>query len=540
MRRPFFLIVLFCLTICTVAQNVSRPKLVVGIVIDQMRWDYLYRFYPRYTTGGFKRILSEGFSCENTFIPYTPTATGPGHSCVYTGSVPALHGIAGNTWYDRQQKKIVYCTDDNSVQSVGSTSTAGKMSPRNLWANTICDEIKLAQNFHSKTIAIALKDRGSILPGGHTADAAYWFDNASGGWISSTYYMQDLPAWVKALNDKKLPDQYLHKNWNTLYAANTYTQSSTDVEPYETNLIGGGNTFPHNTDTVTRNKYELFRSTPYGNTYTFDMAKAAIENEKLGASGVTDMLALSFSSTDYVGHGFGPNSIEVEDVYLRLDKDLSAFLTYLDAKIGKGQYLLFITADHGVAHIPSFNKEHHLPGGVVNESIMVKQLNDDIKAKYNVTGLITQIQNYQIYLDDNVITQNNLDKSILKPFIIQSLLKNDFIAMAVDLSNLQQSTIPERLKMVFTNGYNQKLSGDIQFTFKPQWFEGGEKGSNHGLWNPYDSHIPLLWFGWNVPAGQTNREVYMTDIAATIAGMLHIQMPNACIGKVIEEVKLKK
>lgn len=540
MRRSFFIILLFSLSFCSIAQNISHPKLVVGIVIDQMRWDYLYRFYPRYTTGGFKRILTEGFSCENTFIPYTPTATGPGHSCVYTGSVPALHGIAGNTWYDRQQKKIVYCTDDNSVQSVGSNSTAGKMSPKNLWANTICDEIRLSQNFRNKTIAIALKDRGSILPGGHTANAAYWFDNATGGWISSTYYMQDLPDWVKAFNDKKLPDQYLHKNWNTLYASNTYNQSSADVEPYETNLIGGGNTFPHNTDTVTRNKYELFRSTPYGNTFTFDMAKAAIENEKLGASGVTDMLALSFSSTDYVGHGFGPNSMEVEDIYLRFDKDLSLFLTYLDTKIGKGQYLLFITADHGVAHVPAFNKEHHLPGGIVNESNMVKQLNDDLKAKYNVTGLITQIQNYQIYLDDNVITQNNLDKPALKQFIIQSLLKNDFIAIAFDLSNVQQSTIPERLKMVFTNGYNQKLSGDIQFTFKPQWFEGGEKGATHGLWNPYDSHIPLLWFGWNVRAGQTNREVYMYDIAPTIAAMLHVQMPNACIGKAIEEVKLKK
>jgi predicted AlkP superfamily pyrophosphatase or phosphodiesterase len=425
MKRSYFFLALLILSICTSAQNIVRPKLVIGIVIDQMRWDYLYRYYPRYSQGGFKRILSEGFSCENTFIPYTPTSTGPGHTCVYTGSVPALHGIAGNSWYDRQQKKVVYCAEDNSVQTVGSNSVAGKMSPRNLWANTICDEIKLAQNFRSKTIAIALKDRGAILPGGHTANAAYWFDNASGGWISSTYYMQDLPAWVKSFNDKKLPDQYLHKNWNTLYASNSYVQSSEDIEPYENNLIGGSNSFPHETDTVNRNKYELFRSTPYGNTYTFDMAKAAIENEKLGLSKETDMLALSFSSTDYVGHGFGPNSVEVEDVYLRFDKDLAAFLSFLDAKIGKGQYLLFITADHGVAHVPAFNKEHHLPGGIVNEQGILKQLNDDIKAKFNLTGLIMQVQNYQIYLDDNLIVQNNLDKNIIKQFMVQSLLKND-------------------------------------------------------------------------------------------------------------------
>jgi predicted AlkP superfamily pyrophosphatase or phosphodiesterase len=537
-RFLYFLIVIF-ISIHSFSQNIPRPRLVVGIVIDQMRWDYLYRYYSRYPEGGFKRILKEGFSCSNTFIPYTPTATGPGHTCVYTGSVPALHGIVGNNWYVRDQKKVMYCTEDNAYETVGSSSTAGKMSPINLWSTTIGDELRLAQNFHNKTIAIALKDRGAILPGGHTANAAYWFDNASGGWISSTYYMQELPTWVKSFNDRKLPDQYLRKNWNTLYSINSYSESGIDKNVYENNLIGGTNTFPHMTDSVNRNKYELFRSTPYGNTYTFEMAKAAIENEKLGMSPVTDMLALSFSSTDYVGHGFGPNSIEVEDVYLRLDKDLAMFLNYLDQKIGKGQYLLFITADHGVAHVPGFNHEHHLPGGLVNEAALMRQANDDLKSKFNVQGLITQVTNYQIYLDDNLINQNNLDKHSVKQVVIQSLLKNEAIANAVDLSELSTATLPATLKTYFTNGYNQKLSGDIQFVFKPQWFEGGEKGSNHGLWNPYDAHIPLLWFGWNVKSGHLNREVYMTDIAPTIAAMLHIQMPNACIGKVIEEVKNK-
>jgi hypothetical protein len=215
------------------------------------------------------------------------------------------------------------------------------------------------------------------------------------------------------------------------------------------------------------------------------------------------------------------------------------FLNYLDQKIGKGQYLLFITADHGVAHVPAFNHEHHLPGGLVNEAALIKLINDELKSKFNVQGLIVQVTNYQIYLDNNLITQNNLDKHAVKQVIIQSLLKNEAIANAVDLSELATATLPATLKTYITNGYNQKLSGDVQFVFKPQWFEGGEKGSNHGLWNPYDAHIPLLWFGWNVKPGYTNREVYMTDIAPTIAAMLHIQMPNASIGKVIEEVKTK-
>jgi predicted AlkP superfamily pyrophosphatase or phosphodiesterase len=501
-----------------------------------MRWDYLYRYYDRYTAGGFKKLLEEGFSCENTLIPYTPSSTGPGHSCIYTGSVPALNGIAGNTWYDEQQNKVVYCADDNNVNTVGSTSAAGKMSPVNLWANTITDELRLAANFRNKTIAIALKDRGSILPGGHTANAAYWFDNTSGGWISSTYYMKELPAWVKAINDKKLPEIYLKKNWNTLFPIATYTQSTPDEETWESGLLGGGTTFPHRTDTVNANKNELLRSTPYGNTYTFDMAKAAIENEQLGKHGETDFLALSFSSTDYVGHGFGPNSIEAEDIFLRLDKDLADFINYLDRTVGKGQYLFFLSADHGAAHVPAFSREHMMPAGATTENALAAEINDQLKKDFNVTGIVRMLMNYNVYLNHDVIAKNNLNRDFVCKSIIQALLKDQAVAGAFDLTHIQDAPLTENLKTMVTNGYNQKLSGDIQYYMKPQWFEGGQKGTTHGLWNPYDTHIPLVWYGWHVKTGYTNRETYMTDIAPTLAALLHIQMPNACIGKVIEEI----
>src|SRR5690606_9894648 len=256
--------------------TLSRPKLVVGIVVDQMRWDYLYRFYDRFGTGGFKRMLTQGFSCENTLIPYTPTYTAAGHSSVYTGSVPAINGILGNNWYRRDMKRNIYCTEDTSVVSVGSTSSAGKMSPRNLNTTTITDELRLATNFRSKSIGVALKDRGSILRAGHAGEA-YWCDNATGGWITSSYYKNELPDWVKAINDKKLPDKYLAQNWNTLYPINTYKQSTDDVKDYEGSISGEDNSFPHLTSTISVNKYEAFRQTPGGNTYTIDMAKAAVE-----------------------------------------------------------------------------------------------------------------------------------------------------------------------------------------------------------------------------------------------------------------------
>jgi predicted AlkP superfamily pyrophosphatase or phosphodiesterase len=388
MRNLFFVSVLLMSLVSnaqkknTTTSNLPRPKLVVGIVIDQMRWDYLYRYADRYSSKGFKRILNEGFTCENTFIPYTPTVTAAGHTCVYTGSVPAIHGIMGNNWYRRDLKRSWYCTEDTTAKTVGSTSNAGEMSPSSMLTTTVTDELRMASNFRSKVIGIALKDRGAILPAGHSANGAYWFDNANGAFITSSYYMTNLPEWVNQFNSRKLPDQYLQQNWNTLYPINTYVQSTADDKSYEGNLED--NTFPHITANITRDKYNALRTTPSGNTLTFEMAKAAIEGERLGQTGNTDFLAVSFSSPDYIGHTFGPNSIEAEDNYLRLDNELGRFLNYLDSKIGNGQYTVFITADHAAAHVPGQLKENKIPAGVLNETGLLTTLNDLIEKRFKV------------------------------------------------------------------------------------------------------------------------------------------------------------
>lgn len=512
----------------------AKPKLVVGIVVDQMRWDYLYRYNDRYGTTGFKRMLSEGFSCENTFIPYTPTYTAAGHTCVYTGSVPAIHGIMGNYWYNRKLKKNVYCTDDTTVTTVGSTSAAGKMSPENMMATTITDQLRLSTNFRSKVIGIALKDRGAILPAGHAANAAYWFDNTTGGWISSSYYMNDLPEWVQQLNARKLPDAYMAKNWDLLYPADTYLQSTGDDNFYENNLPGEDNTFPHITANITTNKYNSFRYTPYGNSYTFDMAKAAVEAEKLGSDQHTDFLAVSLSSTDYIGHEFGPNSMEAEDTYLRLDKEMGNFLTYLDQKVGRGQYLVFLTADHGAAHVPGFLRQHKISGGGLDDGQIATDINQVIEKEFDIENVVERVVNYQVYLNYSAVKNKT---SEVKQAIIRHLLTYDAIAAAFNLDQITTAPYPAQFKSMIINGYNQKLSGDIQFVFKPHWFDGGGiKGTTHGLIYPYDSHIPLLWFGAGIKKGRLNRPTYMTDIAATLAGMLQIEMPSGCVGQVIEEV----
>jgi hypothetical protein len=513
----------------------AKPKLIVGLVIDQMRWDYMYRYKDLYGANGFKRLLSEGMSCENTMIPYTPTYTAPGHTCVYTGSVPAIHGIISNSWFNNKTQKYVYCTDDDTAKTIGSTSIAGKMSPANMWTTTVTDELRLATNFKSKVIGIALKDRGAILPAGHSANAAYWYDGTVGKWITSNHYMNQLPKWVDQFNDKDLPGQYMSKDWTTLLPIAKYDQSSADDKPYEGTIRGETTvTFPHKLSTIKKeDKYESFRTTPFAMTYTFDFAKAAIESEELGKNTVPDFLAVSISSTDYIGHAFGPNSIEAEDTYLRLDKDIADFLTYLDTKLGKGNYLFFLTADHAVAHVPDFLKEHKLPGGAVDDNTIRSELNRVVAEKFKVNNAVIAVANYQVYLNDTARQK----EAEIKDLIIATLKKSDsVIADAVDLKQLSTATIPEPLRSRMTNGYAPSRSGDIQFIFKPGYFDGGNKGTTHGLWNPYDSHIPLVFYGWNVKPGKLNREVYMTDIAPTIAAMLQIQMPSGCVGQVITEV----
>ena len=513
----------------------KQPKLIVGLVIDQMRWDYLYRYKDLYDANGFKRLLNEGFSCENTMIPYTPTYTAPGHTCIYTGSVPAIHGIVSNGWFNSKTQQYVYCTDDDTAKTVGSSSSAGKMSPANMWTTTVTDELRLSNNFKSKVIGISLKDRGAILAAGHSANAAYWYDGTVGKWITSNHYMNELPQWVNQFNDKDLSGQYMTKDWNTLLPIAKYDQSTTDDKPYEGTIRGEATvTFPHKLSALKKeDKYEAFRTTPFAMTYTFDFAKAAIENESLGKNTVPDFLAVSISSTDYIGHTFGPNSIEAEDTYLRLDKDIADFLTYLDTKLGKGNYLFFLTADHAVAHVPGFLAEHKLPGGTVDDITIKNDLNKVVAEKINIPNAVAAVVNYQVYLSE-AAKQKEAD---VKELIIATLRKKDStIADAFDLEKIEMATMPETQKSMLINGYAPSRSGDMQFIFKPGYFDGGSKGTTHGLWNPYDSHIPLVFYGWNVNQGKLNREIYMTDIAPTLAAMLQIQMPSGSVGHVITEV----
>ena len=519
--------------------GIDRPKLVVGIVVDQMRWDYLYRYYDRYGDGGFKRLIKKGFSFDNTMIPYLPTVTAAGHTCLYTGSVPAVHGMVGNDWFDLETNTTMYCARDWSVKSVGSSSDEGKMSPKNMLVTTIGDELRLATNFKSRVYGIALKDRGGIMPAGHKANAAYWFDDSTGNWISSTYYMNALPAWGQHFNDEKRPDAFFAKGWSLLYDPSVYDQSTADDKPYERGLPDETTkTFPHAFTSHGGKNYFSVRTSPFGNSFTLDFAKEMIQNEKIGMSGQTDMLCISLSSTDYVVHRFGPQSIEAEDVYLRLDRDLEDFFNMLDETIGKDEYVLFLSADHGAPQAPGFMKEEGMPGGFVAGSALKKEMNEILFAKFKVKELIRNYYEFQFYLDKPKIELAGLDKEKVSDWLVNALMQRPEIIKAFDYSHFDQLLLPDMIKQRLANGYYPKRSGDVQFILKPQYTEGTDAatGTEHGAWYPYDSHIPLIFYGWGIKPGHTHRETYMTDVAPTIAAMLHIQMPSGCVGKVLTEI----
>ncbi|TBH74029.1 alkaline phosphatase PafA [Aquirufa nivalisilvae] len=525
----------------TWAQNKSktlakRPALVVGIVVDQMRYDYLYKYQDRYSDNGFKRLMREGLNCQDNHYNYAPTVTAAGHASVYTGTVPAVHGIVGNDWTDVATGKKVYCTEDSTVTTVGTTGKTGFMSPKNLWTSTITDQLRISQNFRSKTIAIALKDRGAILPGGHTANGSYWYDSKEGRWITSTFYMKELPSWVQKFNAEEKALKYVKQGWNTLYPIDTYVQSAEDNLPFEGKLPSEKTpTFPHALEGP--NPLEIIRSTPYGNSITKDFALKAIEEEKLGQNNNTDFLAVSFSSTDYVGHAFGPQSIELEDTYLRLDRDIAELLSYLDKQFGKDRVLVFLTADHAVAEVPGYLQSKKMPGGVFEANKALTEAKSALQKEFGSDKLIIGSENSQFYIDHSLVEKLAINRKKLHQVILAAYSKIEGTSTIIDMQDVANSTLIQPYKDLVTNGYNPARSGDFMILLKPQWFMGGKTGTTHSTLYAYDTHVPLLFYGWKVKPQELSSRTSISDISTTLANWLGCMEPSGSIGKIIPIAK---
>ena len=518
----------------TTIETNERPKLVVGIVVDQMRYDYLTRFQSKFGDGGFNRMISEGFNCKNNHFNYVPTYTGPGHASVYTGTTPKTHGIIGNNWYDKESKTRVYCAGDENVTSVGTENKAGKMSPHRMQTTTFGDENRLFTQMKGKTIGISLKDRGAILPAGHTANAAYWFHGADeGSWISSSFYMNELPQWVNDFNISEKAESYL-KEWDTYYDISTYTESGVDENTFEGGFKGKDKaTFPYDLKTLSKDNrgFDILKATPYGNSLTTDFAMAAIKAENLGQDNITDVLAVSFSATDYVGHNFGVNSKEVQDTYIRLDKDLERLFNYLDTTVGSGEYTVFLTADHGAVDVPAYLNSVKVPAGYVDNKDRRVKLNAFLNTTYGTKDIVENISNDQIFLNRAKVKELGLKLSDVQDAIAMEELSYASVSKVYTATTMSTTSFSKGVEELLQNGFNQKRSGDVILVNDPAFISYGKTGSTHGSALNYDTHVPLLFFGKGIKHGETFTKTVIPDIAPTISALLGISFPNGASGE---------
>jgi predicted AlkP superfamily pyrophosphatase or phosphodiesterase len=517
------------------SQEKNPPKLVVGIVVDQFRYDLLYRYSSNFSTGGFRRILNDGYSAHRMFYNYAPTYTAPGHAAIYTGSTPAINGIAANDWYD-YGKTPRYCVQDDSARSIGGSEKAGKMSPKNLKVGTWCDQLKLYTNDKSKVYTLALKDRGAILPGGSMADAAYWYDYISGRWITSSFYMDTLPYWVQKFNKDITPKKLLQNGWHLSKPASTYTYHSKDNAPWEEDAFKLGKTsFPYIFDTTTY--HAMLRKTPFGNKYTTDIALELLKNEKLGMTSYTDFLGISYSSTDYVGHAFGPYSIETEDTYYQLDLDIKRLLEALDLKFGKDNFWVFMTGDHGVQDVPDFLKSNKINGGTIDEKWLHRSLDSFFVSRGLPANCISHVFNEQIYLNKEILDSNDIElEDITEKLSFLPYQNYPGIQGLYSFESLATAPLPAVIKERLIKGYYPNRSGDIAILLDPNWNTHGTKGTTHGTPYSHDAHVPFLFYGKGVKPYSSSIELEITDIAPTLSLLLGILEPNGCIGKFIPDL----
>ena len=483
--KRFLVVVMAVVALCANGQ-VERPKLVVGLVVDQMRWDYLYNY--EWGEGGFKTLLTDGYRCNNTIIDYVPTVTAAGHASIYSGTTPAFHGIAGNNFMLNGEN--VTSVQDDSERAVGGNEKTRGKSPRNLITTNIADQLMLATDFKSRTVGIALKDRASILPAGHHPVGAYWYDKGSTSFVTSTYYMDKLPKWVSDFNKKHREELAMDLN----------------------NL-------------------------PIGTIMTFALAEQALINEKLGQGDVTDMLTISVSNTDMCSHYYGTHSPQVNAIYMQLDKEIAHFIDVLDQRIGRGNYLLFLTADHGGTHSYQRMTSNGLPSGCWHNPDAIIAANKLLKQQFGVDSLLKAEMEYTFYLNREVIEASRLDYDQVMRAACQALEQPEEIQWAIDVSRIDTYPIPTILKERIKLGYFPERSGEIYVVPRTGVYAGKTEwaGSNHGTWSQSDSHIPLIFMGWHITPGETSQLTHMTDIAATVCAMLHIQAPNGCIGTPIFE-----
>jgi predicted AlkP superfamily pyrophosphatase or phosphodiesterase len=542
--KSFLLISILFITTCSSSlySQKSTPKLVVGIVVDQMCYEYLYRYQSKFSKNGFKKLMYQGTNCRNTQYNYIPTYTGPGHASIYTGTTPENHHIVGNEWFDRKTGKTINCVDDFTVNPIGTSSDDGKCSPFNLKAITITDQLRLNQP-QSKVFSFSIKDRGAILPGGHLSNGSFWYDFQSGNLISSSFYANKLPQWVEEFNKKEIPLTFMQNVWKTYYPIETYTESGQDSSKYEQLIFGNTSpTFPYHFNQLSKEKQlKAFTATPFANTFLMDAAIQSIHNESLGQDNSPDFLAISFSSTDILGHSYGTQSIEIEDMYIRLDQEIERLLSHLEEKIGKENFVLFLTADHAVVPVPQMLVDKKLPGGYFYRGEQLKTLKEQVIKEFGA-DLIQEEINHNIYLNQPVMQEKGIPSEKVQQFIASKILAWDHILCVLTAEQISKNEISSHWQKLIRAGYVPNVSGEIiyalesGFLSKEKESASSNKGTSHGTGFSYDTHVPLLWYGAKIPTQEIFRKIEITDITATLVHLLNLSKPSQTTGEPILEI----
>jgi predicted AlkP superfamily pyrophosphatase or phosphodiesterase len=544
--RPFCIVLfLFLINRACIPQDNTRipsenPRLIIGIIVSQMRSDYIYRFWDKYEEKGFKKLITRGTYCKNASFNYLLSQEGVGHATIATGALPASHGIVSKEWYLSLQDKIVQSVEDEKYNTVGGSYESGKYSPENLMCTTFSDELRLSNNMKSKVFGISLNPAPAILSSGHIANDVYWFDEKTGNWVTSTYYADSLPSWVKDFNSRKFQDIYLEREWNTVLPASSYTESLPDNNKYEKG-IKGQIVFPYNLYELANVKkrkpdYNILKSTPFGNSFVKDFAISVIVNEDLGKDDYPDVLNICFTSTENIGSLFGPNSVEVEDAFLRLDQELAHFLNFIDETIGKENVLIYLTSDHGISHMPDYLNDFKIPAGYFNEKGAVALLKSALSNVYGQGDWVKAYNSQQVYLNRTLIEDANIPLNEIQDYTARFLLQFSGVANTVTSTTLQTTNFSGGIFEKIQNGFNQKRSGDVIINLKSGWIEKGEESSNAGFSYAYDSRIPLIWYGWKIGRNTILKPVDIRDIAPTISAFLNITYPNACTGNPVLEL----
>ncbi len=521
----------------------ESPKIIIGIVVDQMCYDYLYRFEKNYSEDGFKKLMNEGSHLKNMHFNYIPTYTGPGHASIYTGTTPSSHGIIANDWLERSSNQSVNCVGDNSVKGIESSPTYGSSSPKRLNTNTVTDLLKMS-NPESKVISMSIKDRGAILPGGHKSDGTYWFDYGKGTFITSSYYKTELPKWLQDFNQKNNATYYANV-WTPLLEEDAY--SVLDDSPYE-RILGGKTTptFPYDIPSlcVTNSSLQPFTMSPYANTMLTDLALSAIKHENLGQDEYPDMICISYSSPDIAGHAFGPDSKEIEDMYIRLDIDLARFLKSLEDSFGSEGFTLFLTADHGVVTVPQKLVDEGLPGGYVFVDEIINKLRASCESRFGIDFIMGQ-DNLNIYLDYDLL-ENSKDSIDINQVL--TLLEKEISGIEGVKQTARGSELIKRIKsedhliQMLREGFDPKRSGDLLLILEYGYLPKSSlslnphQGTSHGSGYTYDTHVPCLWYGSGIKNKETLQRLNITDIGPTLLELLNLPKSESISGSPINAI----